>query len=368
MMLAFSPMPTPLAVWSYDSMSNVHAQRKLDHLRICATRDVRARGVSTGLRRFRLEHCALPELDLHSVDLATSFLDHRLRAPLLISALTGGTQRARSVNRNLAAAAQAHGIAMCVGSQRAGLESSGQARTYQVRDVAPDILLLANVGAVQLNYGYGLDHCRRAVEMIGADALVLHLNPLQEAIQPDGNTDFSGLLKRIEGICQALAVPVLVKEVGWGLSGTVAVRLAQAGVCALDVAGAGGTSWSEVERYRARTDLQRQVAEDLAGWGIPTADCIIQVRRALPRIPLIASGGIETGPDTAVAIALGADLVGMARNLLSPALESAQSVSEVLTRWSESLRITMFAAGTASIAALKKTGVVANGQVSGGPE
>jgi len=339
-------------------MSSAHSQRKDEHLRICLEQDVSASGITTGLQHYRLVHCALPELNLSDIDLRTPFLGKVLQAPVIISPMTGGTARARRINRNLARAAQALGIAMGVGSQRAALEDPSQIATYQVRDVAPDILLFANLGAVQLNYGYGLDECRRAVEMIQADALMLHLNPLQEALQPSGNTNFAGLLDKIATICQGLEVPVVVKEVGWGISAAVAKRLVEAGVAAIDVAGAGGTSWSEVESRRTKDPLQQRVAGHFTHWGIPTAEAIQQVRDALPNLPLIASGGIRTGPQAAVALALGADLVGVAHPLLEAAAASAQAVQYKLEILIMGLRIAMFAAGCRDVAALKKAPLV----------
>nr|MBC7246093.1 type 2 isopentenyl-diphosphate Delta-isomerase [Chloroflexota bacterium] len=334
-------------------MSNSHAKRKRDHLRICLEEDVRVYDITTGLERYQLVHCALPELNLDEIDLRTQFLGKTLQAPLLISAMTGGTSIARQINCNLAEAAEALGIAMSVGSQRAAIEKPRLASTYQVRKVAPHILLFANLGAVQLNYGYGLDECRRAVDMIQADALMLHLNPLQEALQPEGNTNFARLLDKIALICRDLGVPVVVKEVGHGISEAVARQLAAAGVAAIDVAGAGGTAWSQVEQHRAQTDLQFRVAAAFARWGIPTAEAIRQVRCALPNLPLIASGGIWNGLDIAVALALGADLVGMARRLLEPACISAQTVQDELQVLITSLRVAMFAAGLRDIPALK---------------
>lgn len=339
-------------------MPTTHSRRKDEHLRICLEEDVSSSGITTGFEHYRLVHCALPELNLADVDLRTQFLGKTLQAPVLISPMTGGTARARRINRNLARAAQALGIAMGVGSQRAALEDPHQIATYQVRDVAPDILLFANLGAVQLNYGYGLDECRRAVEMIGADALMLHLNPLQEALQPDGNTNFAGLLDKIAAICHGLEVPVVVKEVGWGISAAVAKQLAEVGVAAIDVAGAGGTSWSAVESYRSEDSLQLRVTEQFSHWGIPTAEAIQQVRQALPDLPLIASGGIRTGPEAAVALALGADLVGLAYPLLNLATTSTQAVQFRLEVLITSLRIALFAAGCRDVAALKKAPVV----------
>lgn len=334
-------------------MANPHARRKLDHLRICTEEDVAARGSTTGLERYRLIHRALPELDLDEINLNTHFLGKMLKAPLLISAITGGAAQAGQINLNLAEAAQALGIAMSVGSQRAALEDLTQIRTYEVRSVAPDVLLFANLGAVQLNYGYGTDECRQAVQMIGADALILHINPLQEALQPHGNTNFAGLLHRITVICRDLEVPVIVKEVGWGLSESVSRQLADAGVAVLDVAGAGGTSWSEVEKHRAENDLQHRVAAHFANWGIPTAESILQARRGAPDLPIIASGGIRTGPEAAIALALGADLVGLAGPLLPPATISSQAVQDELHVLIAGLRIAMFAAGVRDIPSLK---------------
>ncbi|MBC7316403.1 MAG: type 2 isopentenyl-diphosphate Delta-isomerase, partial [Chloroflexi bacterium] len=232
--------------------AHVLSKRKSEHLKICLEKDVSS-AVTTGLERYRLIHEALPEISLAEVDLSVEFLGRRLQAPLLISAMTGGAAEAREINRRLARAAQEFGLAMALGSQRAALENPALMSTYHVRDVAPDILLLANIGAVQLNEGYDVEMCRRAVESVGADALVLHLNPLQEALQPEGDTNFRGLAAKIETLCQILSVPVLVKEVGYGLSLKTAQRLHQAGVWGLDIAGAGGTSWSKVEAYRARS-------------------------------------------------------------------------------------------------------------------
>jgi len=329
--------------------------RKEEHLRICLEENVRPQGLTTGLGRYRFVHQALPELDLDQVDLHTVFLGKELCVPLLISSMTGGTLPAKAINHRLAEAAQALGVGMCVGSQRAALEEARWADTYRVRDRAPDVLLLANLGAVQLNTSYTVDHCQRAVDMIEADALILHLNPLQEALQSGGDTRFSGLLRKIEMVCQSLSVPVVVKEIGYGLSKEVARKLVEAGVSALDVAGAGGTSWSEVERYRTRSPVRNQVAAQFVNWGIPTAESIRMVRESAPRVSLIASGGVETGIDVAKSIALGADLVALAWPLLRPSLLSSQAVIEALEAIVHTLRVAMFCIGTPNIAALKKT-------------
>jgi isopentenyl-diphosphate delta-isomerase len=331
----------------------MHNQRKTEHLRISLEEDVRFRNVTTGLERYYFVHQALPEINRDDIDLFTTLLGKGLRAPLIVSSMTGGTEEAEVINKNLALAAQIHGLGMGVGSQRAALEDPSLSHTYQVRDVAPDILLLANLGAVQLNYGYSVEHCQQAVEMIEADGLILHLNPLQEALQPEGNTDFSGLLARIEEVCRGLSVPVMVKEVGWGISEEVARRLADSGVAAIDVAGAGGTSWSEVEMHRADSETSRRIAAAFADWGIPTAESIQMVRRGAPGITLIASGGIRTGVEAAKAIALGADAVALATPFLKPATVSPEAVGEKVREMLEELRTAMLCVGARNLQELK---------------
>ncbi len=333
----------------------MHQQRKSDHIRINLQKNVDDQRISTGFERYRLPHRALPDLNLEDVHTSITLLGKHLAAPLLISSMTGGTPEARVINQRLAEAAQAAGIGMGLGSQRAAIEDSALADTYRVRRVAPDILLMANLGAVQLNYGYGPDECRRAVEMIGADALILHLNPLQEALQPEGDTRFAGLLSKIEEVCRTLEIPVIVKEVGWGISERAARRLADAGVAAIDVAGAGGSSWSQVEMHRATTDRQRRVAAAFADWGIPTAESLLMARRGAPELPIIASGGIRDGIQMAKAVALGATACGIAGPFLRAADESAAAVAELIAVLVAQLRIAMFAAGAADIQALRHT-------------
>jgi isopentenyl-diphosphate Delta-isomerase len=331
-------------------------ERKVDHLRIVLGEDVAAKGVTSGWARYRFRHVALPELDLHAIDTSTTFLGKRLNAPLLISSMTGGAAEAERINLLLAEAAETLGIAMGVGSQRAALRDPRLARTYAVRKVAPHALIFANLGAVQLNYGYGVDECRRAVEMIEADALILHLNPLQEAVQPEGDTNWSGLLRRIERVCRALDVPVIAKEVGNGISADVARRLVDAGVAAIDVAGAGGTSWSEVERFRIAQPRQQDVAALFAGWGIPTTEAIREVRAALPDVPLIGSGGVRNGIHVATAIALGADLAGTAAPHLFSASDARglDAVLDGIRALHDTLRIAMFLTGAGDLATLRR--------------
>ena len=329
------------------------SSRKSDHIRINLDEDVRS-GLTTGLERYRFIHRALPEIDLDAVDLTLTLFQRCLRAPLLISSMTGGTEEASRINRTLAEAAQATGIAMGLGSQRAGIEHPELADTFRVRTVAPDILLFANLGAVQLNYGYGLDECRRAVDMIEADALILHLNAVQEAVQPEGDTRFAGLAHKIEQVCRALSVPVIAKEVGWGFSEEDVRLLTQAGVSAIDVAGAGGTSWSQVEMYRAETESQKRLAAAFIDWGIPTADAILNVRRAAPHLPVIASGGLRSGIDIAKCLALGASLGGMAGPLLKAAAQSVELTVQTIEEIQREIRVCMFAAGVGNIGELQR--------------
>lgn len=330
--------------------------RKLDHIRIVLSEDVSAKGVVTGFAAYRLPHTALPEIDLHEVDMRTSFLGKSVSAPLLISSMTGGVGTSGRINLALAEAAEQLGLAMGVGSQRAAIVDSHLASTYQVRRVAPHIPLMANLGAVQLNNGFTLDHCQRAVEMIEADALILHLNPLQEAVQPEGDVNFKGLLGAIEQICRKLPVPVIIKEVGNGISAADARRLHEVGVHIIDVAGAGGTSWTEVERFRQHTSLGARVAGTFADWGIPTTESIRQVRAVLPGATIIASGGIRNGVDIAKSIALGADLAGTAKPALIPAAteRGTQAIVELLQGYLSELRVAMFCTGCSNLQALRR--------------
>lgn len=336
----------------------VHDRRKADHIRINLEEDVQFPSLTNGFERYRLVHQALPELDLAEVDAGVTLLGKRLRLPLLISSMTGGTEAAGAINRNLAQGAQACGIAMGLGSQRTGLEQAETANTFRVRDVAPDILLFANLGAVQLNYRYTVDHCRRAVEMIEADALILHLNPLQEALQADGDWNWRGLLGKIEAVCRTVGVPVVAKEVGWGISEGTARRLADAGIAAIDVAGAGGTSWSEVEYHRAPTERLRRLAKAFADWGIPTAETLLMAQRGAPGLPLIASGGMRDGIEAATALALGAAAVGIASPFLRAAAASAEEVVATIEQFAAELRTAMFCAGAADVPALRQPGRV----------
>jgi isopentenyl-diphosphate delta-isomerase len=330
-------------------------ERKSEHLHINLDKDVSFPLLTSGLERYRFVHNALPEIALDEVDLQTTFFGRTLRQPLLISSMTGGTSEAQRINRHLAEGAQAAGLAMGLGSLRAAIEAPHLADTFRVRDLAPDVLLFANLGVAQLNTGFGVRECQRAVELVEADALFLHLNPLQEALQADGDTDWRGLLGKVGTVCREVEVPVVAKEVGWGISAEVARRLVEVGVAVIDVAGAGGTSWSQVEMYRAPTERRRRLCAQFADWGIPTAEALVELKAALPGIPVIASGGLRSGMDLAKVLALGADLGGLAGPFLKAATTSAQAVADLAIEISDTLRTVMFSLGIRDIESLKGT-------------
>jgi isopentenyl-diphosphate Delta-isomerase len=336
---------------------NPTASRKADHIRINLEEDVQS-DLSNGLEYYHFLHQALPEIDLDRVDAGTRLFGKALRFPLLISSMTGGTEEAGRINQVLAQAAQEKGIALGLGSQRAAIEDVTLEKTFKVRKVAPDILLFANLGAIQLNYAYSVEHCKRAIDMAEANALILHLNSLQEALQLEGNTHFAGLIRKIEQVCHALTVPVVVKEVGWGISAKDATRLVEAGVSAIDVAGAGGTSWSQVEMYRSQDPHMRKIAADFRGWGIPTAEALVQVKKVAPELPIFASGGLRNGIEVAKCICLGAALAGVAGPFLKAAVQSEESVAQLVDEFQTELRICMFSAGAATIGDLAKTPLI----------
>lgn len=345
---AIRPNPAPAHIASAGT-----AQRKVDHIQINLEHEVRPEGATNGFERYTFLHSALPEIDFAEIDLSTSFLGKRLAAPILISSMTGGVAHGWELTRRLAMAAHDLGCAIGVGSQRAAIEDPARERFFAVRDVAPDVLLFANLGAVQLNYGFGIEHCRRAVDMIGADALVLHLNPLQEALQPDGNRNFASLASKIASVCRQLDVPVIVKEVGAGISAGVARTLVDCGVAAIDVSGTGGTSWSAVEHFRTTDPIWRNVSKSFASWGIPTAESLHIVREAAPTIPAIASGGMLDGIDAAKALAFGASMAGFAGPLLRAAAISETATVEALQTIVEELRLALFCTGSRQLADLR---------------
>lgn len=330
-------------------------QRKTEHIRLCLTKNVEGQNITTGFEDIQFIHNALPEINFNMIDIHTSFLKKELLAPFLVSSMTGGSKLATTINQNLAIAAEEKGWALAIGSTRAMLESDTYQESFLLREQAPTIPFIVNLGAVQLNYGYGAEEVQRIVDLTSADSIVLHLNSLQEAIQDGGDLNFDGLLPKIEQICHQLDIPIGVKEVGFGIDGSTAEKLYNSGISYIDVAGAGGTSWSQVEKLRTKDPLKRAAAESFNNWGIPTKDCIMSVRSKLPRVPLIASGGMKTGVDAAKAITIGADIVGYARQLLKAATESVEAVLEAMEQIELELKLVMFGIGARNLEELRNT-------------
>jgi len=340
-----------------DELARTTRNRKTDHIDINVHRDVQS-STTTGFELFRFVHNPLPELDLDEIETEVDFLGKKLRSPFLISSMTGGTPQAYKINVNLAEAAESHGIALALGSGRPGLESEKAAKTYALRKYAPTIPIFANLGAVQLNYGCGIDECKRVVEIAQADALILHFNSLQEALQPEGQTNFKGLLNKVGEICKKMPVPVIAKEVGWGFSAISARNLVNAGIACIDIAGAGGTSWSEVEKYRNQQSFRVRISSHFRDWGNPTALALEEVCAALPEVPVIASGGLRNGLDVAKSLVLGAGVAGMAGPFIKAAVVSSQAVADILTEINLELRIVMFAVGARNQKELQKQSLI----------
>ncbi|CAN5486135.1 type 2 isopentenyl-diphosphate Delta-isomerase [soil metagenome] len=327
--------------------------RKLRHIDACLTLDVEYTQVTTGFERYRLRYNALTQTNLAQIDLTTEFLGATLRAPILLGAMTGGAKLSGVINRSLAGAAQQLGVGMMLGSQRIMLDDEAATASFEVRDLAPDVLLIGNIGLGQLSAAV-TPYLTKALARVGADAVAVHTNPLQEAMQSDGDTDFSGSIQQLREFTESFDYPVLVKEVGHGIGAVAAAQLADCRIAAVDVAGAGGTSWARVEQL-VRYGEVRYLA--LAEWGIPTAQALLEVKAALPGMPLIASGGIRTGMDAAKALVLGAEAVAISRPLLPAAIESADAVTDWLGRFIEELTICLHGCGAADLATLRSTGL-----------
>lgn len=343
------------------------SERKFSHLEICRERDVGSRRETTHLEDVSFVHNAAPEIALEEVDLASKLFGKPVSAPLLISAMTGGHPETRRINENLALAAAELRLGMCVGSQRAALEDPALAGTFRVvRDASKEIPVIANLGAAQLLAKGGSAAGIRAVDMLDADALAVHLNPLQELVQPGGDSNYRGVVKAIKSLTKAVSVPVLVKETGCGISREVAGRLLESGAAAIEVAGVGGTSWSAVEHYNAHSqgdELKAGVAETFWDWGIPTAMSICEVASLGGGFTLIASGGIKSGLDVAKSLALGADAAGIARPLLVPAFIGGKEVRVQLDRVIRELRVAAMLVGAKRVSDLQKSKVVITGKL-----
>lgn len=348
-------------------LSSQTENRKAEHIQIFLKENVRARQITTGFENVRLVHQALPEVDRDKIRLSKRIFDHKFSAPIFVGAMTGGTQEAIKINTSIAEAVEELGLGMGVGSQRAAIEEPKLESTYKiVRKKAPHAFLVANIGAPQLVRGYGVKEAEKTVEMIEANALAIHLNPLQEAIQPEGEADYVEVLQKIIEITEALQIPVIVKETGAGISAETAKKLEGAGVKGIDISGAGGTSWAAVEYYRAKNvkdTFHQRLGKSFWDWGIPTVVSLVEVSQST-KLATIASGGVRTGTDVAKALALGASLVSMSTPFLRPATKSVSKVKRTLKFFIEELRNTMFLVGAESVDELQKAPVVLLGKTA----
>jgi isopentenyl-diphosphate Delta-isomerase len=354
---------------TFDAPSDIELikQRKKEGIDIPLQKNVQAKSTSTYLEYVRLVHNALPEMDYDDIDTSMTFLRKRFSAPIIIDSMTGGTDEATVINGRLGELAEKYGFGMGLGSQRAGLKSEELAATYSIaRKNAPNAFLIANIGGAQLSKGFTVDEAKRIVKMIGANALVVHLNPLQELIQPEGEPRYKGVLAQISELAKTIDVPLIVKEVGAGISKEVAIKLEMANVSAINIAGAGGTSWAGVEKLRAESlkdDLKKHLGEMFWDWGIPTAASLMEVRRAV-KLPLIASGGLRNGLEVAKCIALGASMAAMAYPFLQTAAQSRESLFAFADTVLAELKSTMFLVGAKNIAALASSRYILTGMLA----
>ena len=348
-------------------MATETRKRKADHIRISLNQNVQARRVTTGFRDIHFVHKALPEINKQKIDLSTTIFNHKFAAPLIVGAITGGTPEATKINATIAEAVEEIGLGMGVGSQRAAIEDKKLEKTFSIaRKKAPTAFLIANIGGVQLAHGYGLKETKKAIEMIDADAIAIHLNPLQEAVQPEGQANFRGVLEKIGEIAKELDKPVIAKETGTGIAAEEAKKLEAAGVKGLDVSGVGGTSFAAVEYYRTKRKaniFQRRLGDVFWDWGIPTAISIVEVSQTV-NIPIIASGGIRDGVEMAKALALGASLTSLSQPVLHAAIKGVKETKDVLSLLIEELKTSMFLVGADSVQALQGTPIVVMGETA----
>jgi isopentenyl-diphosphate delta-isomerase len=342
-------------------------KRKADHIRICLNENAQSREATTGFEDVHLVHKALPEIDKQSIDLSTTVFGHRFAAPLIVGAMTGGTAEATRINAAIAEAVETLHLGMGVGSQRAAIENVKLEKTFAIaRKKAPTAFLIANIGGIQLVHGYGLKEVKKTIEIIDADAIAIHLNPLQEAVQPEGQTNFKGVLEKIGEIASAVDKPVIVKETGSGIAAEDARKLEAAGVKGIDISGAGGTSFAAVEYYRAKgqeKDAQRLLGDAFWDWGTPTVASLAEATQTV-KIPVIASGGLRSGADVAKALALGASLAGLSQPVLQAAVKGAKDTESILSFLTEELRNVMFLVGAEKVVQLAKVPVVVTGKTA----
>jgi len=342
-------------------------KRKADHIRISLEKDVQARKTTTCFEDIHLIHKALPEINKQEINLSTEVFNHKFSAPLIVGAITGGTPEATRINAAIAEAVEELGLGMGVGSQRAAIEDKKLEKTFTIaRKKAPNAFLIANIGGVQLVNGYSIKEVEKAVAMIEADAIAIHLNPLQEAIQPEGQTNFRGILEKISEIAEEIDKPLIVKETGAGIAAEEAKKLETVGVNGIDVSGAGGTSFAAVEYYRVKgpkNSFQRRLGDVFWDWGIPTAISVVEVSQSV-KIPVIASGGVRDGVDMAKALALGANLTSLSQPILQAAVKGARETKNVLSLLIEELRTVMFLVGANSVQELHKVPLVITGKTA----
>lgn len=360
-----------MSVRSYKKVSplgkNEIEKRKFDHLEICLEENVQPSDRTSGFEDILFVHNALPEINRDSIKLSTTVFSHRFSAPLLVGAMTGGTAKAFEINATLAEAVEELSLGMGVGSQRIAIEDQKLKKSFAItRKKAPSAFLIANIGAPQLVDQFGVKEAKMAVEMLEANALAIHLNPLQEAVQPEGDTNFSGVIRKIDEISQAVDVPVIVKETGSGIAAEVAKRLEKAGVAGIDVSGVGGTNWALVEYFRAKREqdqLHQRLGETFRSWGISTAASIVETAQSVD-LTVIASGGIRSGSDIAKSLALGANLSSIALPILHSAIKGATEVKKTLNLMIEELKTAMFVVGAESVEKLQQVPVVLKGETS----
>jgi isopentenyl-diphosphate delta-isomerase len=340
-------------------------KRKADHIKICLNEAAQAREVTTGFEDVQFIHRALPEVDKQKIDLSTTVLGHKFSAPLIVGAMTGGTAEAMRINGAMAEAVEHLNLGMGVGSQRAAIEDPKLEKTFSVaRKRAPNAFLIANIGGVQLVHGYGVREVKKAVEMIEADAVAVHLNALHEAVQPEGQTDFKGILAKIGAVAGTLDMPVIVKETGGGIGAEDARKLEAAGVKAIDVGGVGGTSFAAVEYYRSEvTSMEHLLGGVFWDWGIPTAVSLVETAQTV-KIPVFASGGVRSGVDVAKALALNACLASVSLPVLQTAVKGTKETENLLSFFIEELKNVMFLVGAENVLQLAKTPVVVAGRTA----
>jgi isopentenyl-diphosphate delta-isomerase len=342
-------------------MAEETSKRKIDHIRICLGEKSQSKNATTGFEDIRLVHRALPEINKSSIKFSTTFLGKKFSAPIIVGAMTGGAKETLKINASIAEAVEELGLGMGLGSQRAAIEDSSLEETYRIaREIAPHAFLIANVGGVQLTQGYGKKDVERIVEMIDADAVAIHLNALQEAIQPEGQTNFQGVLEKIAEVSDAIDVPVIVKETGAGISAEDARLLEKAGVKAIDISGVGGTSFAAVEYHRSTKSNDVYLGEAFWDWGLPTAVSLIENAQTV-KLPLIASGGVRSGTDISKALALGASIASISQPILQVAVKGAVETIERLRCYIEELRNVMFLVGAEKLSDLTSLPVVITG-------